>query len=600
MLLYNKMELFDSKKLKEKSKWFSYIILGYIGIAGILAFSLGGETVITGIVLIGLCIVLLIKNPGGYFRNKSYNIQEHIDSKLEDINNNNTIEIQWNTLVKFKLHPPYQKKKILLSSKLIENINSIYSDQTDYQLYINIYFEKIFGISGSFPIYIWYGQTNIKESINAFKNYDNIKFSNYEVESEDDYKLNLNRTLNKFDNSVILSTDKSFNENILIQTGWNVPFYIELLYGIIKKQKINILIFDENYKFENEVIMELNQNEDFKNDFLKIIQKFDIEVENSIILSADGKIAYFDEIFNLSKNVFDMSIYILPKEGKGNNQLLVNLNSFLNSYYKYERKLNTIENDFEIKNLSTFWEMELIYFRNYDFILNYDKKFKDDLIKLGDKMKKIFVNLKNGLHLDFFKIEERMMNSFVKINSNLIGFYDTILSRYDDNKKDISTLEDIYELIIIIMKNLNYRIEISDDYKKLYTNFTSKDRISLSENEILSLIKHHLDNFSAFKMQVEETMKYNKNLKDKYSIFLKQLEKVRPNTDLHIDKLAKVLNINREEVLEFLKILENEDKNYGRYIELEDIFVTSGLINEIEDDIDKLILNFSRLRNRKI
>lgn len=133
-----------------------------------------------------------------------------------------------------------------------------------------------------------------------------------------------------------------------------------------------------------------------------------------------------------------------------------------------------------------------------------------------------------------------------------------------------------------IVKNFKEYYKINNELKKLVDTMISENKYD----------KMNKTNFKISPLEVNHEEKYNE--------FLNELEKVRPNTTLPINQLARVLKIDREIVIKYLITIQNEAKDYGEYIKLEDAFVTKENILNLHDDIDNLINKFDKFQSLKM
>lgn len=206
-------------------------------------------------------------------------------------------------------------------------------------------------------------------------------------------------------------------------------------------------------------------------------------------------------------------------------------------------------------------------------------------------------NIVHQIILDANKLFYEKYNDIFQINTNISQ----------------SLQNDITDIIEKIQQNPNsaqdYDLKKFDQtFDELMSNYKSLPKIPKQANsEILVQFKQFYDsfefalkNFQEVLTQLHNTINNSKKLQENYNLFLNEMQKVSPNIKLQINTISEVLKVDRDTVISYLLKLEEEEKNYGKYIKLEDVFLTSENIDDLSDDIDKLILNFSKRENDKL
>ena len=428
---------------------------------------------------------------------------------------------------------------------------------------------------------------SIPEIIENQTNKRNISFN---INSQNNYSLNKDKTPNKFNkiNNINDSFKKNMNERLLNKNSSSVSFRKEIkhnnTFNKIFKEKDNKKIFFNEGNENNDIKYENNEEKKNKRSYsFKKVDNYNINREQKELI-LNRFINKNNSQKNNLKEIYDLTKYNSQK----NNTILQNTGINIKEINKFSNGHNNLKELNNIKEINE-EENKLFKARLINNIKNIQKFNKIDTVKK-------------------LKIENNNINSISRNKNNLIkniDYFSTKKNKIDNksintnNNNNLSTNEKGNSLSVISEKisllnsfdenSLQKDEKESLKEKKIFSSKNIKDNSELSSiNNLENIIEIKEENEN-----LKNEKNYVKNLKNKYIIknWKKEVK--------HI--LNKSIEISKPQIEDDKKDLKNNrsidelDANFDNYVKIkrnsvnikdksQNPFFNISLVNNIKKD----------------
>ena len=535
-------------------------------------------------------IILLYNEIKSIDKLKDYILNENYFLELSSFINNLKTEIGEDNFNKIINNSSILREGLLNIEKYPFCEYFIYTEYPTFENFKN----KLFSINNyndKYPLIEQYiknesGAKNLKY-LKSYNDFVNLMINTYSG------KISRNSAENK----LVLNREEIYNEDIFkkrfedFKTIWNEHLYQEcgknarkladfdnLAYFLNDNNESGYGIYISNgyhkfIKWQNDFLKPIINS--YKNKRNNILSCYISKIEKKInIQSASNlQILQIEKCFENScfKNFNDL-IYIYS------NRNLINYNEFIYDFQKIEEELGKLilpgKCLFDENNLNyVIYQLEGFRLINYDFLINYGKKYFEEKLNIEEKKKILiytnkeymyfkfiydsFIVLVNYLNNNFCAEKNKKINEIIEIiektnKNNHINFSAQFIKFFKDEGKDISVEKLLSSILFMeqlcynnLIENIEPRFKQSlEDKENEIRNFIENNTDNIiTKNEIAAAIRRYITRFLIIdnqKENIDETSNLFMNLERKYLWNNKIFSKIDDNK--FKEKLKKFIN----------------------------------------------------------